>query len=49
MYPGKISSMDTFRLCALGAINENDIGKFFQVFREALSYYGVSIPVIYKD
>ena len=48
IYPGKISTTNTFRLCALGAIDVPDIEKFFQVFEEALSCYNVSIPVIYN-
>ena len=49
IYPGKISTTNTFRLCALGAIDEPDIEAFFKVFREALVTTGVSIPVQYKD
>ena len=49
IYPGKISTTNTFRLCALGAIEEADIKDFFVVFREALESTGVQIPVIYKD
>ena len=49
IYPGKISDTNSFRLCALGAIDEKDIRDFFIVFREALVQNGVSIPVIYKD
>lgn len=49
IYPGKISTTNTFRLCALGAIDEPDIEAFFKVFREALETTGVSIPVQYKD
>lgn len=45
IYPGKISGADTFRLCALGAIDEVDIRDFFKVFREALEFYEVSVPV----
>lgn len=41
IYPGKISTSDTFRLCALGAIDEPDIQAFFEVFREALDKYGI--------
>ena len=41
IYPGKISTSDTFRLCALGAIDELDIQAFFEVFREALDKYGL--------
>ena len=47
IYPGKISTTNTFRLCALGAIDEADIKDFFVVFREALEKTGVVIPVIY--
>lgn len=35
IYPGKISSTNTFRLCALGAIDEKDIQDFFGVLKEA--------------
>lgn len=49
IYPGKISSTDTFRLCALGAIDEQDIKDFFVVFREALDSLGVATPVFYKE
>lgn len=41
IYPGKISSSDTFRLCSLGAINEADIKDFFVVFTEALDKLGI--------
>ena len=41
IYPGKISTSDTFRLCALGAIDEPDIKDFFVVFREALDKYNI--------
>lgn len=47
IYPGKISSSETFRLCALGAIDEEDIQAFFVVLREALVISGVQIPVSY--
>ncbi|MBR6407819.1 MAG: 2-aminoethylphosphonate aminotransferase [Clostridia bacterium] len=49
IYPGKISTTNTFRLCALGAINDKDIRDFFKVFREALTACDVKIPVQYKD
>lgn len=49
IYPGKISTTNTFRLCALGAIDENDIKDFFIVFKEALEFEGVKTPVIYND
>ena len=48
IYPGKISTTNTFRLCALGAIDEGDIRDFFAVFREALSVTGMQIPVRYN-
>ncbi|MBS5480889.1 MAG: 2-aminoethylphosphonate aminotransferase [Clostridiales bacterium] len=49
IYPGKIASANTFRLCALGAIDEPDINAFFRVFREALDTLGVAVPVNYND
>ena len=49
IYPGKISGSDTFRLCALGAIDVPDIQAFFKVFREALKNLGVETPVKYKN
>lgn len=48
IYPGKISTTNTFRLCALGAIDEQDIKDFFVVFEEALKTYNVAIPVKYN-
>lgn len=48
IYPGKVAAAGTFRLCALGAIDEQDIHDFFQVFREALEYCEVTIPVRYN-
>ena len=41
IYPGKISTSNTFRLCALGAIDESDIVAFFEVFEKALDYLGI--------
>lgn len=49
IYPGKISTTNTFRLCALGAIDKKDIEDFFVVLREALLACNISIPVIYKE
>lgn len=49
IYPGKISTTNTFRLCALGAIDEQDIKDFFDVFKEALKHENIQIPVIYKE
>lgn len=48
IYPGKISTTNTFRLCALGAIDEQDIKDFFVVFKEALNECGVQTPVTYR-
>lgn len=47
IYPGKISTQNTFRLCALGAIDEADIDAFFVVLKEAMEHYNVSIPAVY--
>ncbi len=41
IYPGKISTSNTFRLCALGAIDEQDIVAFFRVFEQALDQFGI--------
>lgn len=49
IYPGKISGANTFRLCALGAIDKEDIRDFFVVFRKALEEYKIQIPVYYKE
>lgn len=49
IYPGKISTTNTFRLCALGAIDEADIKDFFVVLREALEVNNIAIPVKYND
>lgn len=49
IYPGKISDMDTFRLCALGAIDEEDIVKFFEVLEEGIRYFNVTLPIHYND
>ena len=49
IYPGKISTTNTFRLCALGAIDQEDIENFFIVLREALQHEGVQIPVPYSE
>ena len=48
IYPGKISTTNTFRLCALGAIDEDDIKEFFKVFRAALDEYKVQVPIVYN-
>ncbi len=49
IYPGKISTTNTFRLCALGAIDEEDIRGFFKVLKEALIAYDISIPIVYNS
>ena len=48
IYPGKISTQNTFRLCALGAITKKDIEDFFVVLEEALRANKVQIPIKYK-
>ena len=48
IYPGKIASAGTFRLCALGAIDEADIVAFWDVFEKGLKDMGVSVPVRYE-
>lgn len=48
IYPGKVSTQNTFRLCALGAITVKDIEDFFAVLEEALHAYNIKIPVLYK-
>lgn len=49
IYPGKISTQNTFRLCALGAIDTADIEAFFVVLREAMEHEGVQIPAVYRN
>ena len=49
IYPGKISTTDTFRLCAYGSIDESDIDEFFVVFERGLRESGIQIPAIYND
>ncbi len=49
IYPGKIEQQGTFRLCALGAIDENDIKDFWKVFEEALDKNGVQVPAEYSE
>lgn len=44
IYPGKISTTNTFRLCALGAIDVEDIEDFFKVLGEALNHFNISLP-----
>ncbi len=49
IYPGKISTTNTFRLCALGAIDEGDIEDFFKVLKAAMQSGGIAIPAKYND
>lgn len=49
IYPGKISTTDTFRLCSLGAIGVEDIKAFFATLRRALVENGIGIPVRYGE
>lgn len=48
IYPGKISTTNTFRLCALGTIDTADIEAFFKVLREAFAHYNIQIPARYN-
>ena len=48
IYPGKIADKHSFRLCALGAIDEPDIVDFFKVLKEALEVTGVQVPIQYN-
>ena len=48
IYPGKISTTNTFRLCALGTIDESDIKDFFVVLKEAMKKNGIQIPAKYN-
>ena len=43
IYPGKISTTNTFRLCALGTIVPKDVEDFFVVLKEALQYYNIQL------
>lgn len=49
IYPGKMEKKGTFRLCAFGAIDEQDIKDFWAVFEEALHRYDIKIPVFYDE
>ena len=43
IYPGKISTANTFRLCALGTIDVKDIEDFFVVLSNALDFYNIRL------
>lgn len=47
IYPGKISTTNTFRLCSLGTIDTPDIEAFFKVLKEAFEKNGILIPAKY--
>ena len=49
IYPGKISTTNTFRLCALGTIDADDIEAFFLVLRDAFRKYGIQCPAVYHN
>lgn len=49
IYPGKVAQTNTFRLCALGAIDVQDIREFFEVLKEALQQYHVAVPIRYAE
>lgn len=49
IYPGKISTTNTFRLCSLGAIDAPDIENFFKVLTEAFKANNIKIPAVYKE
>lgn len=48
IYPGKIERKGTFRLCALGAIDEGDIKDFWVVFEEAMKANNIAVPAVYN-
>lgn len=48
IYPGKITGANTFRLCALGAIDVSDIEDFFAVLKQALEANNIAIPLKYN-
>lgn len=45
IYPGKVSSLPTFRLCTLGEIFPSDIDDFMECLEEALIATGCKVPV----
>lgn len=48
IYPGKIAGSNSFRLCALGAIDQEDIECFFEVLEQAMRQFKIKIPVEYR-
>ena len=49
IYPGKITGANTFRLCALGALDVRDIEDFFAVLKQALEANNIAIPLKYNN
>lgn len=49
IYPGKLTASNTFRLCALGAIDQSDISEFFKVFKSGLMANHITIPITYNE
>jgi 2-aminoethylphosphonate-pyruvate transaminase len=49
IYPGKVSDINTFRLCSFGAIDVPDIEDFFAVFKKSLEHYNIAVPVKYNE
>lgn len=49
IYPGKVSTLPTFRLCSLGTIVPKDIEDFYVTLKEALAEMNVQVPVHYND
>lgn len=47
IYPGKVSDLPTFRLCALGTLVPEDIKNFYEAFKEVLKEMDVATPVHY--
>lgn len=43
IYPGKISTTNTFRLCSFGTIDVQDINNFFVVMKDALEFYYIKL------
>lgn len=47
IYPGKVSDISTFRLCALGTIDAPDVKDFFKCLKEGLDHYNIKVK--YND
>ena len=43
IYPGKITTTNTFRLCSLGTIDVKDIEDFFVVLKDGLICYKINL------